>query len=115
MLVWLKALSCSGCSHRKKDLAERLAGIRCTIRITRDFHSQLNRSGTYQHILYGTLGGVSIVVAELVFRRDPNTMSSDGEGFVEAYSSVGCSTGFTEETLNLSISSRRRTTEESAG
>ena len=42
-----------------------------------------------------------------VFRRDPNTMSSDGEGFVEAYSSVGRSTGYTEETLNLLMTAKQ--------
>ena len=34
-------------------------------------------------------------------------MSSDGEGFVEAYSSVGRSTGYTEETLNLSMTAKQ--------
>ena len=40
-------------------------------------------------------------------KRDPNKMSSDGEGFMEAYSSVGRSHGFTEETLNLSMTARQ--------
>ena len=34
-------------------------------------------------------------------------MSSDGEGFMEAYSSVGRSHGFTEETLNLSMTAKQ--------
>ena len=45
--------------------------------------------------------------AERVFRRDPYTMSSDGEGFVEAYSSVGRSSGYTEETPNLSMTAKQ--------
>ena len=44
---------------------------------------------------------------EQVFRRDPNKMSSDGEGFMEAYSSVGRSSGFTEETLILSMTAKQ--------
>ena len=36
-----------------------------------------------------------------------NKMSSDGEGFMEAYSSVGRSSGFTEETLNLSMTTKQ--------
>ena len=47
------------------------------------------------------------MVAERVFRKDPNKMSSDGEGFMEAYSSVGRSHGFTEETLNLSMTAKQ--------
>ena len=50
---------------------------------------------------------ISIVVAEQVFRRDPNKMSPDGEGFMEAYSRIGRSSGFTEETLNLSITTKQ--------
>ena len=34
-------------------------------------------------------------------------MSSDGEGFMEAYSSAGRSHGFTEETLNLSMTAKQ--------
>ena len=34
-------------------------------------------------------------------------MSSDGEGFMEAYSSVGRSSGFTEETLNLWMTAKQ--------
>ena len=46
------------------------------------------------------------MVAERVLCRDPNKMSSDGEGFAEAYSSVGPSPGLTEETLNLSMTAK---------
>ena len=34
-------------------------------------------------------------------------MSSDGEGFVEAFSSVGRQSGYTEETLNLSMTAKQ--------
>ena len=49
------------------------------------------------------------------FAEIQGKMSSDGEGFVEAYSSMAKPQGYTEETLNLSItaSSRHRTTEKS--
>ena len=40
-------------------------------------------------------------------RRDPLKMSSDGEGFMEAYSSAGRPTGFSEETLSLSMTARQ--------
>ena len=47
------------------------------------------------------------MVAEQVFRRDPSKMSSDGEVFMEAYSSSGRPTGFTEETLNLLMTAKQ--------
>ena len=34
-------------------------------------------------------------------------MSSDGEGFMEAYSSMAKSSGYTEETLNLSMTAKQ--------
>ena len=34
-------------------------------------------------------------------------MSSDGEGFMEAYASVGRSSGYTEETLSLSMTAKQ--------
>ena len=55
---------------------------------TRDIHSQFLH---YWHI------GLSCRIDP--GRRDPYTMSSDGEGFMEAYSSVGRSSSYTEETV----------------
>ena len=34
-------------------------------------------------------------------------MSSDGEGFMEAYSSIAKPSGYTEETLNLSMTAKQ--------
>ena len=48
------------------------------------------------------------MVAERVFCKDPEAMSSDGEGFMEAYSSTAPSSGYTEETLNLSMTAKFR-------
>ena len=37
----------------------------------------------------------------------PPPLSSDGEGFMEAYSSMAKSSGYTEETLNLSMTAKQ--------
>ena len=115
----------SSCSHYKKDLAARLAGIHCTfiqpmtsilssstigmldslaeqIRGPTNTFSTTTRYQLPSGIRY-PWQWVSIVVAQRVFRRDPDTMSSDGQGFMEAYSSVGRSTGYSEEPLDLSM------------